>query len=230
MKQTSIEKLSKVYNFLLGEVQPGMAELIADVIRAESPSASSTKKFNIYNYVSKEELRPALNGVFHEEGNRVASDAHILVALKEGYDHDVEGKIIGPDGAKIDPGANRTYPKWQSIIPKQEKLDKEYKTYQVTDEKREAFKRFVEEKRLEYKATHWKGTKWQDWWYVKFGPAYFKVKYFDLLLTAMDRIGADGIMMKDEKLPCVAKTVAGSALLMPVYLDDKPDHSNILEL
>lgn len=189
-------------------------------------SASLTKKFNIYNYVANDKFRPALNGVFHEEGNRVASDKYILVALKEGYDHDVEGKIIGPDGAEI----NQAYPKWQSIIPKQEKLDKEYKAYPVTAEKREAFKRYVEEKRLEYKAAHGKGTKWQEWWYVKFGPAYFKAKYFDLLLTAMDRIGADGIMMKDEKFPCVAKTVAGSALLMPVYLDDKSDHSSILEL
>lgn len=230
MKQTSIDKLSTVYNFLQKEQHEGMAELIKEVIRAESPGASSTKKFNLYNYADKNAFRPVMNGVFHDHGFKVASDAHILVAVKEDYGEELEGVVIGRDGAIINQ-AQGHYPRWRDLIPSDEHLERFYKPCTITADARTKFAQDVARWRVEHKATTGKGSKWQDWWQVHIGPAYLKAEFFDLLLSAMDRIGADKILIEENGTrPVVCTGEDGYALLMPLYPENALKNEKTCEL
>ena len=74
-----------------------------------------TSKFNIFNYCGKKDfLRPSLSGVFHDKGQRVATDAHQMVIIKCDYPQEYEGKIIDKDGKEI--GAK--FPDFEAVLPK----------------------------------------------------------------------------------------------------------------
>ena len=74
-----------------------------------------TSKFNIFNYCGKKDfLRPSLSGVFHDKGQRVATDAHQMVIIKCDYPQEYEGKIIDKDGKEI--GAK--FPYYEAVLPK----------------------------------------------------------------------------------------------------------------
>lgn len=215
MKQTSITKLSEVYNNLNalynGEQIPhdykSLADLIQQVIRAESPEAKGGK-FDYFKYVenSSNSIRPIMQCVFHDDGFKVASDAHILIAIKEDYPEELEHKLLHADGSFEDHGI---YPKWRSVIPKPDG----YEPYKVD---RKAFYDWLTQKRSEYKAETGKGKKFMYEWRYQFGPAQFHAERFDKLLTAMERIGTDVLMLKDARCSAYAQTEEGTALLMPV--------------
>ena len=67
----------------------------------------------MYGCCSKDELRPVFNGLFHDRGNVVATNGHVLVSVKSDYDNDWEGKIIGKDGKEIE----GRFPSWERVIP-----------------------------------------------------------------------------------------------------------------
>ena len=74
-----------------------------------------TSKFNIFNYCVKPgKLRPHLTGVFHDKGQRVATDTHQIVIIKSEYPSEYEGKIIDKDGREID----YNFPKYEDVLPK----------------------------------------------------------------------------------------------------------------
>ena len=86
-----------------------------------------TAKFNIFNHCKKKgELRPDLTGVFHDKGQRVATDAHQIVVIKCEYPQEYEGKIIDKEGKEI--GKERIdkegkaiaarFPNYDAILPK----------------------------------------------------------------------------------------------------------------
>lgn len=84
--------------------------------------APSTFKYE--DYISNETInRPSLCGIFHDRGYKIASNAQILVALKEDYDPKLEGKIIWTEKVKEDIEnsgfdlSNAKYPQWESVIP-----------------------------------------------------------------------------------------------------------------
>ena len=56
-----------------------------DHIRAaifiETPTPKGS--FNIYDYTADDQIRPAMCGVFHDGGFKVASEGHILAAYKD---------------------------------------------------------------------------------------------------------------------------------------------------
>ena len=83
----------------------------------EMPSAEPKGKFDIWKFVSKDKQRPAMGGVFHDKGFKVASDAHILVAIKDAYPKENEGKIIDKKKNVI---KEAKYPKWRDLIVKGE--------------------------------------------------------------------------------------------------------------
>jgi len=214
MKQTSITKLSEVYNNLnalyngekIAHDYKSLANLIQQVIRAEAMTDAKKGKFNIFNYVAKDNLRPVMNGVFHNEGFKVASDAHILVAIKEDYADDMEGKVLLPDGSFE---TSQVYPKWRSVIPKPDG----YTAYQIDAQK---FYDWLTERRTAYKTINGKGCKFQTEWCVKVGPAFFKAELFDRLLSAMDFCGATELNVGSARKAAYAKTDMGICLLMPL--------------
>lgn len=256
MKQTSITKLSEVYNNLNalynGEQIPydykSLANLIQEVIRAEAITKPKCSKFDIYNYVSKDDFRPQMCGVFHDNGVRVASDWHIMVAINGDYPAEYEGRVILKDGSinaievsEWDPEAKRSvivkhetawtdkdgckrpvYPNWRSIIPN-------YSDYNPIEVDAEKFYAAIEELRTQWKTETGKGTKFQDRWRVKVGDALLKAEFFDKMLTAMKELGTTQVWVRDGRRAVVAKSDKGTVLLMPV-MQGCIDDEHIIEL
>ena len=75
---------------------------IANILRLESPTSSS--KFRWYDYTEndKKAIRKQMTGIYHDNGYKVASDSHILIAMKEQYPEEYEGKILKKDGSFVD--------------------------------------------------------------------------------------------------------------------------------
>lgn len=228
MKQTSIAKLSEVYNNLNARYNGKsytyddkyMADLIKEVIRAEAMTPAKAGKFNIYNYTHDDfNLRPVMCGVFHYEGWQVASDLHIMLALKETYPEEYEHKILRKDGSFI----LGKYPDWRSIIPD----GKDYEEYEFDAQK---FYDWIEQKRTEWKAETGKGIKFAHEWRVQVGPAQLKAEFFYKLISGMKELGATKILIKDARRTVYAKTDKGIVLLMPVLADEKINATNVLKL
>jgi len=216
MQQTSITKLSEIYNALTNpentcHTNESLANLIQEVIRAEASTPAKGRKFNIFNFVYKDSnLRPVMCGVYHDEGWRVASDLHIMVALNETYPEEYEHKILRKDGSFV----IGKYPNWRSIIPD----GKDYEEYEFDAQK---FYDWIEQKRIEWKTETGKGIKFADEWRVQVGPTQLKAEFFDKFITAMKELGATKILVKDYRRSVYAKTDKGIVLLMPVIADEK---------
>lgn len=252
MKQTSINKLSAVYNALRNPENATInnmqaAEMIQQVIRAEAMTPAKAGKFNIYNYVAKDETNQALKGVFHDRGNKVASDAHILIAIKEDYPAEYEGTVLLKDGSYVETevavwdaehnksvtiqhrtawvdkdGHNRTiYPKWESVIPDEKKLG--YQPYTFDKQK---FYDWVDKLRTAWKTENGKGIKWDGRWYCKIGPCVFQAEFFSKLIEAMEYLGATEVLMGDSRRAALVRSDKGVCLLMPVMQPDTFSESN----
>ena len=76
------------------------------------------EKLDLSKFVCKDEMRPAMTGILHEKGLKVATDGAILVAIYSHYKSEFEGKVITPKGKIID----GTFPNWKSVLPTQESL------------------------------------------------------------------------------------------------------------
>lgn len=216
MKQTSIEKLSEVYNYIKGNswkltTAEQAAAFIHDVIRAEASAPVKGSRFDIFNYVSKDALRPVMTGVYHEDGWRIASDLHIMIALNESYPEDYEHKILCKDGSFVKDGI---YPKWRSILPD----GKDYTAYEFDSQK---FFDWLEQKRIERKTETGRGAKFAPEWKVKVGPCLLKAEFFDKVISAMKHIGATQLFVKDARRTVYAKTDKGTVLLMPVVTEEE---------
>ena len=92
-------------------------ELIEAIIRLESETTTKSK-FKIWDYVEKDDIRLALCCVFHDSGFKVASDGRIMIALKEEYAPELEGRLMKKDGILLN--EDTKYPKWRDIIPNPE--------------------------------------------------------------------------------------------------------------
>lgn len=116
MKAESMKHLQEMYERCTDDMVY-FKELIESIIRLESESTTKSK-FKIWDYVGKDKIRPAMCCVFHDSGFKVASDSHILIALKEEYVPELEGKLLRKDGT-IETEHTR-YPQWRNVIPNPE--------------------------------------------------------------------------------------------------------------
>ena len=157
------------------------------IIRIESPQ-SSNPKFDFYKYASKEANHPALCGIFHDKGQKVASDAHILIAKKEDYPEEYEGKILGKDGNFIE----GKFPNYESVFPNLKKSA--YTEHEVNFE---AFADFVLQIKAEAKL---RGCD-TSFAFVQIGGCYFKFQLFQLLVSYMKEIGAKTIWTAISEIP-----------------------------
>lgn len=244
MKQTSIDKINKVYTAIKDSEEFKMyAELLKDVIRAEAMTPVKAGKFNIYNYVADDNIRPQMNGVFHDEGFKVASNSHILMALKDEYPKEYEGSVLYKDGSFYEVeetvwdedkkgsvsvkhrtgwtdnngNSHRVFPRWRDVLPRD---NEGYVEYKLTPEQREKFYKWIEERRVAHKAETGKGIKWDHNWRLVFNGVGFKVVFFNMLIEAMDRLGTDGIWLRDRRRCAMVKSDAGTCILMPIMLND----------
>lgn len=93
--------------------------LRASYARLASESGKKTQpkkpsKFKLEDAVLKEKYspRPALTGIYHDSGYKVATDTNVLVALKEDYPESAEGKVY----VKGKPIQQSNFPKWQILF------------------------------------------------------------------------------------------------------------------
>lgn len=81
----------------------------------------SVPKEIIYSkIVSKDSFRPNMTGVYYENGYIVATDGYKLIALKQDYDENLEGKMINKNGFVID----LKYPDWKRAVPNLDGVEK----------------------------------------------------------------------------------------------------------
>jgi len=96
--------------------EDGIRLMLEQFLRANT--VFRDEKLDLSKFVGKDEMRPAMTGILHENGLKVASDSHILVAVYSHYKSEYEGKIVTPKGEIID----GSYPNWKSVLPEPESL------------------------------------------------------------------------------------------------------------
>lgn len=216
MKKESEKLLNEIYVY---SDDPNIKKKVLQILRIEQSQAKG--KFDYYKYVCKDELRPLMTGVYHDNGFKVASDAHIMIAFKDDYDvSELEGKVLGKDGAFI----KGKYPNWRAVIPELSngKYQKKSETVKINFTKWD-----------EIMAT-WKAEKkvGDEKKAVKVGNAYYNVELFNLLVLALKKLGVDEFINTwnlryghpvDEASPAAGfiRTSDGSvALLMPYRVEN----------
>ena len=71
-------------------------------------------KKDIHDFCGNDKERPAMMGVFHDQGYIIATDARILIKEKTSYIESFEGKIVDKKNITID----AHFPNYNAVIPK----------------------------------------------------------------------------------------------------------------
>lgn len=215
MKAESLKHLQKMHA-MCNEDMDYFKELIEAIIRIESEPKTKSK-FKIWDYVSTDDLRPAMCCVMHDSGFKVASDSHILIALREDYEPELEGKLMKKDGT-FEPQSTR-YPKWRNVIPNPQLTD--MVPVKLDFEKIRCFE-------VDYKAKiKAQGIKHQDGYVKVTGNCTFKLNYLMKAVKFMEHIGADTLMVAaDGRRAALATSGENKCIVMPIYcgaLEDKEE-------
>ena len=189
-------------------------ELIEAIIRIESEPKTKSK-FKIWDYVSDDDLRQAMCHVYHDSGFKVASDGHILIAIKEDYDPSLEGRLMLKNGT-LAPENEYRYPRWRDVIPNTElmimvpvKLDFEkIKGFEAD------FKAKMKAENRKYAITAVRVAK----------NCWFKLEYLVKLAKVMEHIGTDTLMVNpDGRRAALTSSDKGKALLMPIVCPENAE-------
>ena len=102
----------------LGNLNNALVFDISDIKKSKAPKLKPGIQ-SLKNIVSKDDLRPVMSGVYTDNGNLVATNAHVLVLLKGLGKKADNGKILNTfnvvkTGRKYIDG---TYPKYKNVIP-----------------------------------------------------------------------------------------------------------------
>ena len=218
MKPTALKELQTALQYLniihddngdlnAEEVKFSVGEAIRAIqgaIFSETPSTST--KFDIYKMASKDETRPVMCGVFHDKGYKVASDATVLVAVKDSYDEALEGHILDRTGKDI----IGKYPKWESVFPREDGEDRQAHTLDTA-----AVYELLRQEKAEKKAAG-KGACIARRGYVKVGDTFFRADKLAMVCAFMDAYGAKEITTYGPRRAASIYAPDGSkALIMP---------------
>lgn len=212
----------------VGEYIENALKHIRAALFMETPASSM--KFNIYDFTNDDNgTRPVMGCVHHEEGFKVASDSHVLIAVKDSYPEELEGKNIDKKGE----ASEYNYPKWRAIFSDRQK---EAEGYRIDFGK---LADWGKEHSAERKMNGKWGTRPA---YVKVGPAFFKLETLTLLAKFMKDRGINTLHVEDCRraaacfaedgsmgliMPCVA--TAYSNLYLQDCWDEKSDKVMIWE-
>lgn len=203
---------------------------IEKIIRIETPNTTRAK-FNLWNYVLTDKWqitnRPQMACIYSEEGYKIASDANILVAVKEAYPAEDEKTLINKKGEKfynpdaykdaegIKPEQLLRYPKWKQIIPTRNTI-----TVPVDlDKFNEARKDWNEYKKLSKIGA----AQEEKHGYIKIGPAYFKMDKFAQMAAFMAAYNTNVLCLAEDRpaqRAAMARNENGDlCIIMPVRFD-----------
>jgi len=210
MKAESMKHLQKMYERCTDDLVY-FKELIEAIIRIESEPKTKSK-LKIWDYVGSDNMRLSLCCVFHDSGFKVASDGHILIALKEEYAPELEGRLMKKDGVLLIEDAK--YPKWRDVIPNPE-LDGMIPVVLDFAKIREIENDF----KAKVKAM---GSTYNNvFGYVKVTDKYtFKLQLLMKMVRFMEHIGTNELLVDPNGRRAVL-AVGGESrgILMPVYPD-----------
>ena len=173
------------------------------------------KAFKLADYIAdKKSNYTVLQGIYHDpDGYAVATDAHILVAIKENVDEKTSGKIIKPDGTEID----AEYLHWKSII----RTDGEEQAVDFNK-----LLDFILGVKEEIKGLS-KADRGNFDVVLRFPNGTiipFDLNLLEKFAILAINIGANSINVKDANSSIIAKSDKGYVLLMPMRLNSVSDY------
>ena len=211
MKTESMKHLQQMYQ-MCSEDMSYFKELIEAIIRIESETKTKSK-FKIWDYVLVDAIRPSMACVFHDNGYKVASDSHILIAIKEDYPEEMEGRLMRKDGTLMDEGTR--FPKWRDVIPNPELSEMVPVKIDFTK---------VREFEADFKAKKKASDRKNFDAYIRVREnCAFRLDYLVKMVKAMEHIGTDTLMVNaDGWRAALAVGGESKAILMPIRcVDDK---------
>ena len=217
MKPTALKELQEaiaILSFQAGNLNANNIEEVREDIRravshiqgaifSETPSTAT--KFDIYKMTAKDETRPVMCGVFHNQGYKVASDSNVLVAVRDAYDEALEGHILDRTGKDI----IGKYPKWESVFPSETSEEKKAYTLDTA-----AVYELLRQEKAEKKAAGRDRVARRG--YVKVGDTFFRADKLAMVCAFMDAYGAKEITTYGPRRAAAVYAPDGSkALVMP---------------
>ena len=195
-----------------------IVKLCNEILFLESSGLKAKKgSINIYDYVSKNYKRPIFTGVYHKNGEIVATDAHILLIFKNyAYEAKYEGKIISKSGEEIE----GKYPNYNSVKPSNNteiiKIDRDNFNNAIKADKAKRRLLSAKEKKA-HKA------------YYKINEIYLDLYEMEKFINAMEYLGTDNIQIHPTKknLPILSETSKGWTVLMPCVGIEENETDNI---
>ena len=202
MKAESEKKLVKIIQLLKGnEMYKAVVTELQNILACEANEVK-LGKLDLYKFVAKDDLRPVLQGVYHNEGWQTASDGNILISVKQDYEEEREGKVIAKDGSEIE----GRYPNWQSVIPV---YTNEYKTFRMDMKELTDAMRKVK--------AHDKVYGKNSCRICLAGGIWFIPEKLLLFATAMKEAGVDELLYLSPERGIIVKTDKMQLLLMPQF-------------
>lgn len=114
-KESKVEKHNDKQEDLMSKAERIVKE-IAEQGKIEPVPIKDKRPIPVIKFAEKDkkknEVRPALSGVYHDGGYVVATDGFVLLARKEDYDKSLEGKVTDQKGNMV----ATAYPKWQKLV------------------------------------------------------------------------------------------------------------------
>lgn len=185
-------------------------------------------KYKLESYLDTkgEKQNPALQHIIHQDGFAVATNSQVLVADKEAYQSDKEGKWVDTKGQVVEPTVKLA---WQKVVeintapgavstgisPEsllsfigglKAKLKEEWQKRKDSGEKVGAFKTFFENFSVMLPLPNGE-------------VVALRVDLLEKFARAAQHLGATEIMGRANNRPIFVQTDKGVALLMPVFLD-----------
>lgn len=213
-----------VAGFKSGYTMKVMADAIADFAKRKKLEASLD--LDLSKFVSCDETRDPLMGVFHEDGYQVATDTHCLVAIKREYNAELEGKITYACAKKFKPKRHDIgdiiggrYPNWRSVISEYD-ADRGMELLQLKDLQHyqsalAAMKNHIKQIKPTLKEIKSTG---RGYAMIKIGVNYFELSVFEKFVEFMKfRPTITQAYNVGEKRSFIARSGDDIFLMMPVY-------------
>lgn len=80
----------------------------------DSKKSGKSGKLDLMQFVSSDIYRTYMGGVYHDKGFKIATDARILIMLKDNYTEEMEGKIFD---YKLNKEIEGQFPNYKKVIP-----------------------------------------------------------------------------------------------------------------
>lgn len=160
------------------------SKMLEAYIRLHS-SMPSLSKFDFFKYVNSNKCSKdhPLNGVYFEDGYKIACNGHAILKLKDDYSKEFEGQIIRENGEFID----SKYVNYKSVLPTIEKNDEE-----VLIDINKLSEKVVESK-MNKKVLQIKD---KDTMVIKIYDQFYKTYHIELLVNAYKKLENPKVYMK----------------------------------